>query len=411
MDEIAIDGGRLWDSLMEMARIGATPAGGCRRLALSEEDREARDLLVRWCRECRLEVRVDPIGNIYARRAGSEPGRAAVGTGSHLDTQPHGGRFDGVYGVLAGLEVLRTLEQHRVSHRAPIELVVWTNEEGARFAPSMIASGVYAGVFDLDFALSRRDRDGVALGDALAAIGYAGDEPFDRHRFAAFFEAHIEQGPVLEREGQTIGIVTGVQGMDWYDVELRGCDAHAGSTPMEMRRDALLGAAALVGEVAAIAAAHAPLGVATCGQLEVSPNSRNTVPGHCYLTVDLRHPEAATLARMAEALADACARVAATHRLEQRLTGVQRTAPVRFDEGCVASVRRAAERLGLAAREICSGAGHDACHVSEVAPTAMIFVPCAGGVSHNERESATPEDLAAGCAVLLEAVLEQAGRE
>ncbi len=409
MRDLRVNGGRLWDSLMEMATLGATAKGGSCRLALSDADREGRDLFVSWCRAAGCAVSVDRMGNVFARRRGSDDGRPPVVAGSHLDTQPHGGRFDGVFGVLAGLEVIRTLDDAGIETEAPVEVAVWTNEEGVRFAPAMIGSGVFAGVFDLDYALGRVDAEGATIGEALADIGYAGDAACGGRPFAAHFETHIEQGPILENEGKTIGVVTGVQGVRWYDVTATGQDAHAGPTPMETRRDALVGAAAMIAAVNRIGHAHQPGACATVGRLAVSPNSRNTIPGEVAFTVDMRHPDPAVLAAMDEELRAACAGIAADAAIEVEVGEIWYSVPVEFDERCIAAVREAAGRLGYAHRDIVSGAGHDSCHIAEVAPTGMIFVPCAGGLSHNEEESAEPDDLAAGCNVLLHAMLAHAG--
>jgi N-carbamoyl-L-amino-acid hydrolase len=409
LKNLRIDGHRLWQSLMSLAEIGATPKGGCCRLALSDEDKAGRDLFVSWCREAGCDISVDRLGNIFARRAGRNPALPAVATGSHLDTQPHGGKFDGAYGVLAGLEVIRTLNEHRIQTEAPLEVAVWTNEEGARFAPSMIASGVFAGSYDEDFALACADAGGRTLGGELQRIGYAGREPCGERSFGAFFEAHIEQGPVLEKEGLVIGAVTGVQGLRWYDVTVRGQDAHSGSTPMPGRRNALLGAAEMVSAVDALALEFAPDAVATVGHLDVSPNSRNTIPGEVFFTVDIRHPQWEIIAEMDRRFAEAFALLGERRGLETSIQQIAHTPPVGFDPECVDAVRRASDALGYPWRDMLSGAGHDACHISRIAPTSMIFVPCAGGLSHNEEESAKASDLAAGCNVLLHAMLEKAG--
>lgn len=401
---------RLWDSLMCMAKIGATENGGCCRLALTDEDRQARDLFVEWCRAEGCTVTVDQMGNIFARRAGRDPTRYPVATGSHLDTQPHGGKFDGVFGVLAGAEVLRTLNAHGIETQAPLEVVVWTNEEGARFAPAMIASAVFAGALDLDYALARKSMDGKLFGEELRRIGYAGANCCGDHRFEAFFEAHIEQGPVLERARKPIGVVTGVQGSRWYDVTLQGQDAHSGSTPMPARRDALLGGAEIVACARELAAAFPPHAVATVGRMQVYPNSRNTIPGRVELTVDLRHPDVGVLDAMDQRLRNEIKQIAVDTKLAVAIKRVQDTPPVKFDRGCIDAVRAAAAALGYAYLEMWSGAGHDSCFVSRVAPTSMIFVPCAGGLSHNEAESAEPEDLAAGADVLLHAMLNRAAQ-
>jgi len=409
MDNLRIDGRRLWDSLMEMAQFGATPKGGNCRLALSDEDKAGHDCFVAWCEAAGCSVTVDSMGNIFARRPGRDPARPPVAAGSHLDTQPHGGKFDGVYGVLAGLEVLRTLNDHDIETEAPVEVVVWSNEEGTRFTPAMLASGVFGGVFELDFALGQIDSDGTTFGAELARIGYAGAEACGGHPLACFFEAHIEQGPILEREGKLIGVVAGAQGQRWYDVTVRGRDSHAGTTPMPGRRDALVGAAGMVRAADEIARAHPPHAVATVGQLRVSPNSRNTIPGEVAFSLDLRHPDDEALLRLDGEVRRAFARLAEAGTLELEIEEVWHTPPTRFDPDCVAAVRKAAEALGYGHREMISGAGHDAVYVARVAPTGMIFVPCEDGLSHNEAENAEPDDLAAGCNVLLHAILARAG--
>jgi len=408
-DNLRINGRRLWDSLMEMARIGATPRGGVCRLALTDLDREARDLFVRWCEEAGCTVRVDRMGNIFARRAGRDNSLPPIMTGSHLDTQPTGGKFDGAYGVLAGLEVIRTLNDVDYQTAAAIELAVWTNEEGSRFAPAMTASGVFGGVFDLDYALALEDADGRSMGAELARIGYAGAEDVGGRPIGAFFECHIEQGPILEAECKTIGVVSGAQGQRWYEITVTGMEAHAGPTPMARRRDALVGAARMVVEVNRIGLERQPHACATVGLLRASPNSRNTIPGEVFFTVDLRHPDDAVLSDMDAELRERCSAIAADAGLELGLQEIWYFPPTPFDADCVAAVRRAAENIGLGHMDIVSGAGHDACYVARVAPTAMIFVPCENGVSHNETENAAPVDLAAGCDVLLQAVIERAG--
>jgi N-carbamoyl-L-amino-acid hydrolase len=399
---------RLWRSLMDLARIGATPKGGVRRLELTDLDREGRDLVSQWCREAGLMITVDRIGNIFARRAGTDPSRAPVMAGSHIDTQPSGGKFDGNFGVLAALEVVRTLNDHGIETAAPIEVAIWTNEEGTRFQPVMMGSGVFAGVFELDDIRARRDLDGRTVGDELARIGYAGDTPCGGRPVGAYFEAHIEQGPVLEDTGNTIGVVTGVMGLRWYDLVVAGQDAHAGPTPMRLRRDAMLAAARVVEAVNRIALDHSPEGRGTVGFLQVKPNSRNVVPGEVRLSVDLRHATDAGLDAMERELEVACKRIGID---TGTLIGIEvnsRFAACRFDDACIVAVRAAAERLGLRHLDIVSGAGHDAVYLARVAPTGMIFVPCEHGISHNEIENATPEDLAAGADVLLQAMLQHA---
>jgi N-carbamoyl-L-amino-acid hydrolase len=410
---LAIDRDRLWDSLMELARIGATDKGGVCRLALTDLDRQGRELFVRWAEAAGCTVRVDAVGNIFAHRPGTDPSRPAVATGSHIDTQPTGGKFDGNYGVLAGLEVLRTLNDAGVRTVAPLEVCVWTNEEGSRFVPVMMGSGVYAGAFPLAHALEARDRDGVSVAEALRAIGFAGGEPASvadgAPRMAAYFEAHIEQGPVLEDADVPIGVVTGALGQRWYDVVVTGQEAHAGPTPMRLRRDALQGATSLMQLVREVAMDEQPDGRGTVGYVQVHPNSRNVIPGRVLFTVDFRHADDAGLARMDARLRRACETLAAESGLGVEVQETVYFPPAPFAEPLVRAVREGAQRLGLPHLDIVSGAGHDAVYVARTAPTAMIFVPCKDGISHNEIEDARPEHLAAGCNVLLHAMLHQAG--
>jgi len=408
MQNITINGDRLWDSLMEMAKIGATPKGGVCRLALTDLDKEGRDLFVSWCEEAGCRVSIDKMGNIFARRAGVDNSLPPVVMGSHLDTQPTGGKFDGIYGVLCGLEVIRTLNDHNMQTQHPIEASVWTNEEGSRFPPAMVSSGVFAGVFDLEYGLSRADLDGLTMGEELERIGYNGALEVGNRAFKAFFEAHIEQGPILENEQKTIGVVTDAQGQRWYEVTLTGQEAHAGPTPMTTRKDALVGAARIVDKVNKIGLEHGPLACATVGLLQVFPNSRNVIPGQVFFSVDFRHPEDSTLSQMDSALREFCDAVATELGLQMDFKEIWYSPPVPFNKSCVDSVREAAAASGYSHRDIVSGAGHDACYISRVAPTAMVFVPCENGISHNEEENAEPADLEAGCNVLIQAVLLQA---
>jgi N-carbamoyl-L-amino-acid hydrolase len=404
MHNLTTDAARLWDTLMTTAAIGGTPKGGICRLTLTDHDRKVRAWLQSQVEAIRCTVTRDDMGVMFARRPGKHAGVPPIAIGSHMDTQPTGGKFDGNLGVLAALEVLRTLEAAGYETFAPIELVNWTNEEGARFSPPMLASGVFAGMFARDWACARTDAEGATFGAALEAIGERGGETCGAHPLSAFFELHIEQGPILEAEGLDIGAVTGVQGMRWFEVTVTGQEAHTGATPMHLRKNALLAAARLVEKVEAIARAHAPLAVATVGSMRVKPNSPNVVPGEVFLTIDLRHPETAVLEAMETAL-----------RAELHLLGplngitcdkIWDQPPVVFDPQCVAAVRGAAEACGFTVRDMVSGAGHDAAYVARVAPTAMIFVPCRGGVSHNEAEFSSQEQCAAGAQVLLQAVLD-----
>ncbi|MCH9675954.1 MAG: Zn-dependent hydrolase [Gammaproteobacteria bacterium] len=405
MDNLKINEQRLWDSLMEMAQIGATDKGGVCRLALSDLDRDGRDLFVKWCEAAGCTVRVDQVGNIFARRPGRRPELAPIVTGSHLDSQPTGGKFDGAYGVLAGLEVVRTLNDFEFETDAPLEVVVWTNEEGSRFAPAMMASGVFGGAFDLQDVLAKTDEDGKTFGEELARIGYAGSEVVGSSAVGAYFEAHIEQGPILEAEEKTIGVVTDAQGQRWYEVRVIGQDAHAGPTPMPRRKDALVGAARMVDQVNRIGHQYAPNACATVGMLTVKPNSRNTIPGEVFFTVDFRHPDEATLAQMDAALRQACENIASEASVELEFEQIWHFPATPFDAQCVGAVRDAAQASGFSFRDMVSGAGHDACYVARVAPTAMVFVPCEDGISHNESESATASDLAAGCQTLMHAMI------
>ena len=409
MLNVQVNRDRLWQSLMDLARIGATEKGGVRRLALSELDGEGRALVCRWFREAGLEVTVDRIGNIFARREGADPSLPPIVSGSHIDTQPSGGKFDGNYGVMAALEVARTLNEAQLRTRAPYEVAIWTNEEGTRFTPVMMGSGVFAGAFELEYALAQRDLDGCSVQEALQRIGYAGDAQVGGRSFGAYYEAHIEQGPVLEEMGHTVGVVTGALGLRWYDLVLTGQDSHAGPTPMRLRKDALLGAARIIEGVNRIALNRQPDARATVGFMQVSPNSRNVVPGTVRMSVDMRHPLDEGLDAMEAAMRALADNVAAEIGLGADVTRVTSYAPVRFDEECVSAVRDAARKFGYRHSDIVSGAGHDACYVARVAPTGMIFVPCEGGISHNEIENAKPEDLEAGCNVLLHAVLTSAG--
>jgi N-carbamoyl-L-amino-acid hydrolase len=405
--DLRVDGARLWDSLMQLARIGATEKGGVCRLALTELDREARDLFIAWAKEIGCSVRVDAIGNIFARRAGLRDDLPPVMTGSHIDTQPTGGKFDGNYGVLAGLEVLRTLTDANVQTLAPLEVAVWTNEEGSRFVPVMMGSGVFAGAFTLEHALEQPDREGITVRDALSRIGYAG-EITKPHAVGACFEAHIEQGPVLEAHDKTIGVVQGALGQRWYDVTVRGMEAHAGPTPMELRRDALLVAADLIHAVNRIALDHAPHGRGTVGWLDVHPNSRNVIPGRVTLTVDLRAADDATLTEMDSALRAVCAAASEKAGIAVEVEQVVYFPPQPFAAELVRAVKQGADTLGFSSMDVISGAGHDAVYLARVAPAAMIFVPCKDGISHNEIEDARADHLEAGCNVLLQAMLNAA---
>jgi len=406
---LSIDGDRLWQSIMDIAEIGPTEKGGSRRLALTDLDREARDLFVDWCKAAGCTVGVDQMGNIFARRAGRDDSLPPVVTGSHLDTQPTGGKFDGIFGVLAGLEVIRSLNDLGYETEHPIEVVVWTNEEGSRFAPAMISSGVFGGQHTLEHGLSRADADGLTIGEELERIGYAGDLPVGGRELHAYVEAHIEQGPILEDEDISIGVVTGAQGQRWYEIALTGQEAHAGTTPMERRKDALVGAARIVELVHRIGIDNAPDARSTVGMIESYPNSRNVIPGQVFMTAEFRHPDDDILRDMDTKLRDGLREITEEIGLECAFEEIFYIAPIVFADRCVNAVRNAAESRNLSARDIISGAGHDACNVAAVAPTSMIFIPCVDGISHNEIEDAKPEWVTAGGQVLLGAMLELAG--
>jgi N-carbamoyl-L-amino-acid hydrolase len=402
---IKINPTRLWNDILESGKIGATQKGGLCRLALSDEDRRVREWFVETCRAEGCEVRCDELGNLFARRPGQRSDLHPIAIGSHLDSQPTGGRFDGILGVLAGLEVVRTLNEHSVETQHPIEVIDWTNEEGARFAPAMQGSGVFAGVLEKNAILSGRDREGRVFGEELERIGFRGADLCGDHPLDAYFELHIEQGPILEAEEKVIGVVVGVQGMRWYDLTLEGCASHAGTTPMAMRRDALVAAAEIVVAVNHLAGEIDEGALTTTGVIDAYPNSRNVVPSRVFMTVDLRHTEVEVLDRMEERLKEVVAAIGSQHGVSATLDRLWDSPPVRFDDECVGAVRESARKSNHPLREITSGAGHDAVYVSQVAPTAMIFIPCRDGISHNENESATPEHVGAGASVLLKAVL------
>ena len=402
-----VNSDRLWKSLMDMAKIGATEKGGVCRLALTDLDKEARDLFVKWCKEANCTIKIDQMGNVFARRAGKDDTLAPVVTGSHIDSQPTGGKFDGVYGVLAGLEVIRTLNDLKMETLRPIEASIWTNEEGSRFAPAMVSSGIFGGVFDLEYGLSRPDLDGKTMGQELARIGYAGPEPVGGRPIHAFFEAHIEQGPILEHDKKQIGIVQGGLGQRWMEVTMIGVESHAGPTPMRIRKDAMVGASAVITAVNKIGNSYQHA-CATVGLVQCMPNSRNTIPGKVFFTIDLRHNEDETLSKMASEAKEACEKASKENGLKLEYKEIWYLPPTHFSRDCVKAVENAANDLGFTSMPIISGAGHDSFYISRVAPAAMVFVPCEGGISHNEIENAKQEDIAAGCSVLLRAMVERA---
>jgi N-carbamoyl-L-amino-acid hydrolase len=407
-ENLKIDGARLWDSLMEMAKIGPGVAGGNNRQTLTDEDAEGRALFQSWCEAAGCTMGLDQMGNMFARREGADPDALPVYVGSHLDTQPTGGKYDGVLGVLGGLEIIRSLNDLGIQTKHPIVVTNFTNEEGTRYAPAMLSSGVFAGIHDQDWAYARADAEGKTFGSELERIGWKGDEEVGARKMHAFFELHIEQGPILEAEGKDIGVVTHGQGLSWVQFTVTGKDAHTGSTPMPMRKNAGLGMAHILQKVDEIALNHAPHAVGAAGHIDVYPNSRNVIPGKVVFTVDFRSPELAVIEDMEQRLAKAAQEICDAMELELEMEKVGGFDPVAFDAGCVGAVRNAAERLGYSHTDLISGAGHDACWINRVAPTAMVMCPCVDGLSHNEAEEISPEWAAAGANVLFHAVVETA---
>ncbi|MFD0908313.1 Zn-dependent hydrolase [Ruegeria arenilitoris] len=405
---LRINGDRLWDSLMEMAKIGPGVAGGNNRQTLTDEDAEGRALFQKWCEEAGCTMGLDQMGNMFAMRPGTDPDALPVYVGSHLDTQPTGGKYDGVLGVLGALEIIRTLNDLGIKTKHPIVATNWTNEEGTRFAPAMLASGVFAGMHTQDWAYDREDAEGKKFGDELQRIGWRGDEEVGGRKMHAFFELHIEQGPILEAEGKDIGVVTHGQGLSWTQVTVTGKDAHTGSTPMPMRKNAGLAMARILEKVDEIAWSHAPHAVGAAGHIDVYPNSRNVIPGKVVFTVDFRSPELDVIKDMENRLRVAAEDIVDEMGLQVAFEKVGGFDPVKFDETCVAAVRNAAERLGYSHTNIISGAGHDACWINRVAPTAMVMCPCVDGLSHNEAEEISKEWATAGADVLFHAVVETA---
>ncbi|CDX27029.1 Hydantoinase/carbamoylase family amidase [Mesorhizobium plurifarium] len=408
-ENLRINSDRLWDSIMEMAKIGPGIAGGNNRQTVTDEDGEGRHLFKRWCDAAGLEMGVDEMGTMFARREGTDPSLPPVYVGSHLDTQPTGGKYDGVLGVLGGLEVVRSLNDLGIKTRHPIVVTNWTNEEGARFAPAMMASGVFAGVLDQADVYQHVDKDGKKFGEELERIGWKGTEKVGDRKIHAFFELHIEQGPILEDEGIDIGVVTHGQGLKWLQVTLTGKEAHTGSTPMPKRRNAGLGMARVIELVHEIAMDYQPDAVGAVGHMQAYPNSRNIIAGRTVFTIDIRSPEKEVLdamdGRIREGIDTICDALDIKYEIEQ----VGHFDPVTFDKNCVKAIRDAAERLGYSHRNIVSGAGHDACWINRVAPTAMVMCPCVDGLSHNEAEEITKEWASAGADVLFHAVVETAG--
>ncbi len=406
---LQIDSGRLWDTIHETAKFGATPKGGVRRLTLGPEDKQVRDWFRAACEDAGLEVHVDALGTMFGLRKGRDMSKLPVGLGSHLDTQPTGGKYDGVLGTLAALEVVRTLNDADIETDAPICIVNWTNEEGSRFAPATMASAAYAGEYTTENILARTDLAGISVGDALDGIGYRGDEAVGTRKLGAFVELHIEQGPLLEAENKVIGVVDRGQGITWYDGKIIGFESHAGTTPMPLRRDAMGALAEVALSVERIAGAHGPNAVGTLGEAVIASPSRNVIPGEIAFTMDVRSPDAETLDAIDRDLRAACAEIAQRRRVEITIDAIWRKPPTVFNGKLVDAVETAAKSLGYSNRRITSGAGHDACNLATVVPAAMIFVPCKDGISHNELEDATQADCGAGANVLLHTVLSLAG--
>ena len=409
IDNLRINGQRLWASLMELAQIGATPKGGVCRLTLTDLDKQGRDLVTRWAREAGMTVTIDKIGNGFMRRPGRNNSLPPIMTGSHIDTQPTGGKFDGNYGVLAGIEVVRTLNDHGIETEAPIEVAFWTNEEGSRFVPVMMGSGVFAKAFTLEHAYAATDTEGKTVKGELERIGYIGDQEPGDHPIGAYFETHIEQGPVLEDNDKTIGVVSGVLGIRWFDCTVTGMEAHAGPTPMALRKDALLAATRIMQDVVAAAHRHPPHGRGTVGMVQVFPNSRNVIPGRVKFSIDLRNSTDALVDAMAAEVKAFADQVAKEHGVQVHIEMVSSYPAQLFQPECVEAVGRAAAKLGYSHMPAVSGAGHDAVYMAKLAPSGMIFIPCKDGISHNEIEDAKPEHIEAGCNVLLHAMLERAG--
>nr|WP_315427885.1 Zn-dependent hydrolase [uncultured Albidiferax sp.] len=406
---LRINGDRLWSSLMELAQIGATPKGGVCRLALTELDKQGRDLVTRWAVEAGMTVTIDKIGNGFMRRPGRNNSLPPIMTGSHIDTQPTGGKFDGNYGVLAGIEVVRTLNDHGIETEAPIEVAFWTNEEGSRFVPVMMGSGVFAKAFTLEHAYAAVDTEGKSVQSELQSIGYIGDQEPGDHPIGAYFETHIEQGPVLEDNDITIGVVQGVLGIRWFDCTVTGMEAHAGPTPMALRKDAMLAATHIMQDVVAAAHRHPPHGRGTVGMVQVFPNSRNVIPGRVKFSIDLRNSTDALVDQMVEEVKAFAATVATEHGVDVKIEMVSSYNAIAFHDNCVDAVARAAKSLGYSNMPVVSGAGHDAVYMAKLTSSGMIFIPCKDGISHNEIEDAKPEHITAGCNVLLHAMLERAG--
>lgn len=403
-DNLHINSKRLQTWLADFATIGGTPNGGVHRLTLTDLDKQARDLFIFLAKKAGCSIKIDAMGNIFARRSGEDNRLSPVLTGSHIDSQPLGGKYDGIYGVLAALEVVYSLNDQNIKTDRPIDVVSWTNEEGSRFAPAMIGSAVFSGLTTLQDGWSCRDSEGNTIKQELERIGYDGKDNFSNYKIHASLELHIEQGPILENHNELIGIVTGALGQKWYDVEFTGMASHAGTTPMEVRQDALLGLAEAVLEVNTIGKNEKPEGRATVGMVKITPNSRNVISDKAWFSVEFRHPSEKGLQRMDQQLSEKVHQIAEKLNLTYSIRPILSFPPLPFDKTCIEVVRKVAQNLNYPHRTMVSGAGHDSCNISKIAPTSMIFIPCIKGISHNEKEDIKPEWMSAGANVLLNAV-------
>ena len=405
---ISINENRLWDSLMEMAKIGPGIAGGNNRQTVTFEDGEARKLLQKWASEAGMSMKVDELGSMFFKRDGTDKNALPVVIGSHLDTQPTGGKYDGVLGVLAGLEVIRTLNDLNIQTKRPILVVNWTNEEGSRFPPAMMASAGYAGIYDVKTLLEATDYDGNVFGEELEKIGWKGIEPVGNEKFHCYYELHIEQGPILENENIDIGVVTHGQGLKWLKVNLTGVEQHTGTTPMNIRKDTALALSEIVLNVNKVANKNQPNALGSVGHIEVSPNSRNVIAGQTTFTIDIRSSEIKKLDKMEEEIKLFAEKICNKYNVNVEIEQIGGFDPVAFDKLCLDNIRESAKKFGYSYKDIVSGAGHDACWINTVAPAAMIMCPCVDGLSHNEAEEIKPEWAYSSTNVLLHSAIASA---
>ena len=405
---ISINSDRLWDSLMTMAKIGPGIAGGNNRQAVTSEDGEARKLLQKWSEDAGMTMKVDQLGSMFFKREGTDKNALPVVIGSHLDTQPTGGKYDGVLGVLAGLEIVRTLNDLNIQTKHPILVVNWTNEEGSRFPPAMMASAGYAGIYDVNTLLSAKDAEGNVFGNELNRIGWKGSEPVGAQKFQCYYELHIEQGPILETEEIDIGIVTHGQGLKWLEVKLTGKEQHTGTTPMNVRKDTSLAMSEIILAVNTIANQNQPNALGSVGHIEVSPNSRNVIAGETIFTVDIRSPDINKLNKMEKELEIAANEICKKYNVQIHIEQIGGFDPVEFNKECLDHLRTNAKKFGYSYKDIVSGAGHDACWINTVAPSAMIMCPCVDGLSHNEAEEIKPEWAYSSTNVLLHSAIASA---